>query len=581
MKLLWKILLSTSVAITVLFAAVGWIVQTDAARTTAASLADEARASFQAYESLWHARVDRLATVSRILATMADVRAAFSTGDRATIRDTAGELWSRVSEEDAMFLVTDPGGRVIASLGGIPDVAMQQDLPVVRQAASRFPEQVSGLTVRNGRLYQVSVTPVYVHGESFPALINVLVAGIHVDANAARRLKRATGGSEFLFLAEGGVTVSTIPPVATRAVAAAIGRRERVDRVSDGSTEYAVLVTPLSDVQGRSIGRLCILRDFESARRRIAGLRRNIVLLWLFAVAAGLGLTYVLARRLIEPVNQLDRAAAEVARQNYDCRVPAGSDDELGRLARTFNAMCASIRSAREELIRQERISTIGRLAGSIVHDLRNPLAAIYGGAEMLVDRDLPHSQVQRLAGNIYRASRRMQELLQDLLDVARGKSAAPEWCNLREVAAAACDGLRTAADAQAVIIAVQVPDHLELPLERSRMERVFLNLISNALEVMPDGGTIEIDAERQEGSVLVRVRDTGPGIPAELQGRLFQPFATSGKRNGMGLGLALSRQAVLDHGGDMWVESEPGRGATFAFRLPLAPAPATLPAAS
>ena len=81
------------------------------------------------------------------------------------------------------------------------------------------------------------------------------------------------------------------------------------------------------------------------------------------------------------------------------------------------------IRQAREDLIRQERISTIGRLSGSIVHDLRNPLAAIYGGAEMLVDAELPPAHVKRLAGNIYRASRRIQELLQDLLNVSRGKA--------------------------------------------------------------------------------------------------------------------------------------------------------------
>jgi signal transduction histidine kinase len=195
----------------------------------------------------------------------------------------------------------------------------------------------------------------------------------------------------------------------------------------------------------------------------------------------------------------------------------------------------------------------------------------------MLVDRDLPPSQVQRLAGNIYRASRRMQELLQDLLDVARGKSAAPEWCNLRDVAAAACDALRAAAESQSVLLALEVPAELELPLERSRMERVFLNLVSNALEAMPEGGTIHVAAEREEGSVLVRVSDTGPGIAPELREQLFKPFATSGKRNGLGLGLALSRQAVLDHGGDMWLESEPGRGATFAFRLPMAPVAAAV----
>src|SRR5438093_5364623 len=116
--------------------------------------------------------------------------------------------------------------------------------------------------------------------------------------------------------------------------------------------------------------------------------------------------------------------------------------------------MCPSLRKAREALIRQERISTIGRLSGSIVHDLRNPLAAIYGGAEMLVDADLPAAHVKRLAGNIYRASRRIQELLQDLLNVSRGKTSAPEMCRLREVVSAACDSLATTAESQGVTIA-------------------------------------------------------------------------------------------------------------------------------
>ncbi len=76
-----------------------------------------------------------------------------------------------------------------------------------------------------------------------------------------------------------------------------------------------------------------------------------------------------------------------------------------------------------------------------------------------------------------------------------------------------------------------------------------------------------------EDGSVLVEVRDNGPGIAPEIRGQLFQPFVSAGKRNGLGLGLALTRQTVLDHGGDMWVESEPGHGARFCFRLPCAPA--------
>ena len=133
------------------------------------------------------------------------------------------------------------------------------------------------------------------------------------------------------------------------------------------------------------MGELFILRSFASSRQRLAALRRQIIVLWLLALIAALVVTYLVARNSMRPVAELDRAAAEIAKQNYDYRINVSSQDELGRLAETFQSMCESIRQARMELIRQERIATIGQLSTSIVHDLRNPLAAIYAGAEMLM----------------------------------------------------------------------------------------------------------------------------------------------------------------------------------------------------
>ena len=568
LSLLTKIMLSTSVAITVLFALAGQIVLRNINKSMSDSLEAEVQGSFHAYASLWETRTELLNSVSRLLAGMPDVRAAFSTGDQATIRDSASELWSRISTSAGLFLVTDPRGRVIASLGGVTAPSLRKDLDLVQSAEARFPQQSSGFFLEAGELYNLSVTPVYVQSAGGQDLLNVLVAGERVDAIVAQRLKAATN-SEFLFLAPSGVIASTLNPRATAAVVADLAGKSGSQKVSDGVVEYARFETPLTDITGRPVGKICILRSFEGARRRIASLYTNIILLWLGAMTVGFVLTYLLARRIVEPVEQLDRAAAEVARQNYAIEVPVRGEDELGRLARTFNTMCASIRQAREELIRQERIATIGRLSGSIVHDLRNPLAAIYGGAEMLVDADLPPANVKRLAGNIYRASRRIQELLQDLINVSRGKRSQPEMCRLREVALAACETLATAAEQQGVTLVLGIPAEIEVPLERSRVERVFANLIGNALEAMPDTGEVRITAEVRDGSAVVHVEDTGPGIAPEIRAQLFQPFVSAGKRNGLGLGLALSRQTVLDHGGDMWVESGPGRGARFSFRLP------------
>jgi signal transduction histidine kinase len=562
LSLLWKILLSTSVAVTLLFALTGWIVVRNAVDTTASTMEDEVGASLQAYQSLWKARADLLASVSLTLSQMSDVRSAFGTRDAATIFDTTNELWKKL-RIDAVFLVTDAQGKVITS-GGVMPVSEQD----VRHAALRFPEQdqVSGFLARGGRLYHTVFTPVYLE----EVRQNVLVTGYEVDSVVARQLKADTGGSEFLFVSGGQPIASSLTSEAARLVASRLPERPTVDPVKAGGVEYAARPTQLLDIQGKPIGDLWILRSFTASKQRLAALRRNIILLWLLAGAATLGLTYLLARRIVEPLKELDRAAAEVARQNYDHRVKVVSQDELGRLARTFNAMCASIQQARQELIRQERISTIGRLSSSIVHDLRNPLAAVYGGAEMLVDADLAPPQVKRLAANIYRASRRIQELLQDLLNVSRGSARGAEVCKLREVAAAGCESLLASAEAQRVDLENGIPDDIELPLERNRMERVFSNLVGNALEMMPEGGRIQISAAAQNGFVVADVRDTGPGIAPQIRDSLFEPFVSAGKKSGLGLGLALARQTVLDHGGDMWAESEPGHGACFRLRLPV-----------
>ena len=561
LSLLWKILLPTSIVLTVVFAAAGWIVQSSVIKTTSESVAHEARASFQAYESLWKARADHLATVSRVLSTMSDVRRAFGTGDQATMRDTSAELWSKVSAGDAFFLVADPQGRVIASLGASVSIHPNENFPEVQMSRTKFPEQASGFVQRGGELFQVVVTPVYVQAGTGAGLLNVLVAGYGVDSRVAHQLKEETGGSDFVFMTGNNVVTSTLPEAEAAALMPRLIGKQNTD-------DYLALATPLVDIRGEPIGQLFILRSFVEARRNIAMLRNSIVALWLSAMLASLLVTYFVARRIMRPVAELDRAAAEIARQNYDYRVDVRSGDELGRLAGTFNAMCESIQHAREELKTQERISTIGRLSTSIVHDLRNPLAAIYAGAEMLFDTNLAAPQVRRLATNIYRASRGIQEMLQQLLNVSRGRSGVSELCSVRDVIAAAWSAVETEIETQKIQLITQVPEGLECPMERARMERVFRNLLENAVEVMPAGGTVCIDAKSDDAVVLIAVKDTGPGIRPEVRNRLFQPFVTYGKKNGLGLGLALARQTLLDHGGDLWVNGI-GPGAEFHMRLP------------
>jgi two-component system, NtrC family, sensor histidine kinase PilS len=215
-----------------------------------------------------------------------------------------------------------------------------------------------------------------------------------------------------------------------------------------------------------------------------------------------------------------------------------------------------------------ERRSEAGWLSASILHDLRNPVGTIYAGAEMLMAVHITPKQVKRLAANMHRAACRMRELLADLTSVTYGNRSTPEICDIREIIAAASEAAAAATDNQRVQILLHVAGGIDLLVLRSRMKLMFFNLITNALEAMPRGGEVRIEATRNHGYMLVAIEDTGPGIPPEIRNRVFDPFVTAGKQNGLGLGLTFARQTVLDHGGDMWIE--PAAGARFVVRLPL-----------
>jgi len=564
--LLWRVLISTSLAVTAVFAFTGWMVQRYAANVSEHSLEEEIRTSLQAYQSLWSARVHNLISISKVFSSMSDVRSAFMTRDRATIRDTAAQLWSQVSDQDASFLVLDPTGEVIASLGGDPGFSIA--VPQMRAVLAQFPRQVYGYARRGSRLYYFVFTPVYVQAGTDQGLLNVLLVAFDIDKRLALALKQSTNGSDFAFVSCGDVIAATLPLVNAADLSSRKDTQNRARRVKIHRSDYLLVGTDLKDVSGNVTGELYIIRSFAGPKQVLWELQRNVGLFWGMAIVLALSLTYISSRRVLEPVKRLDRAAEEVARRNYDYRVPVETDDELGRLALTFNSMCDSIQRAREDLIHQERIATIGRLASSIVHDLRNPLAAIYGGAEMLVDADLSPEQQQRLAGNIYSASRRIQELLQELLDVSRSQKTPLETFNLRDICKSVQEESQRTAALRDVLIEIEIPEHIEVKGARDRLERVFLNLINNASDAMPEGGSIRITAGETDGNITISVEDTGPGIPEEAWAKLFQPFASFRKKNGLGLGLALSRQTLLEHGGDLWAEKTTA-GARFIMRLP------------
>ncbi len=226
-----------------------------------------------------------------------------------------------------------------------------------------------------------------------------------------------------------------------------------------------------------------------------------------------------------------------------------------------------------EEIIQAEQLAAIGRFAGTIVHDFKNPLAIIGLAAELACSEDTSPPMRSAAQSKITRQVDRMTNMLQELIEFTKPTGQRP---NLRPLDFARymnplIGEIREEVADRGVELRVETPaPNVEVKIEPKRLSRLFHNLINNAVDEMPDGGGIFLRFTAGAQELRVDVRDTGRGIAPAIAQNLFRPFATHGKAHGTGLGLTICRKIAEDHGGRIWATSEPGQGATFSFTLPL-----------
>ncbi|MDA8412788.1 MAG: ATP-binding protein [Desulfobacteraceae bacterium] len=235
----------------------------------------------------------------------------------------------------------------------------------------------------------------------------------------------------------------------------------------------------------------------------------------------------------------------------------------------------SSLREARERLIHGERLAVIGEMAVNLVHELKNPLITI-GGFAGRIKKGLPSdSREQRYADTIVKEVCHLEKMLSDILAFSRKPTICYNVCDLGEILQSCFNSYATTLEDQGISLSVNLENsHWPLLGDAHQLKQVFLNLILNACEAMPDGGQISVNIERlpqEKRAVMVRIADTGGGVPPEMLSQIFTPFFTT-KQHGTGLGLAIVNRIVLNHNGRIEAANE-GSGAVFAITLPLAEA--------
>ena len=361
-----------------------------------------------------------------------------------------------------------------------------------------------------------------------------------------------------------------------------LGRgRSWSDRAFVVNAWYITAYEPVRDIDGRIIGMLYV----GLLEKKFFDLRTDALLVFfsvtLIGIIAVLSALRFLAERIIRRIERLVRITRRIARGDFSVRVGTGATDEIGDLQNSINAMTTALRERDEELrqraeiqlMRTQKLAAMGRMAAGIAHEINNPLTGILMYSHLLLKKMPEGSQEKDDVEIVIYETTRCRDIIRDLLDFSREKDPEKQLIDVHEpvrkalsiiVKQVMCEKIEFVEDFSAAPGTILG--------DANKLEQVFINLLLNAIEAMPDGGRILIETRTtgDGGNVVLKISDTGAGIPAENLDKIFDPFFTTKEvGQGTGLGLAVTYGIIKQHDARIAVESEPGRGTAVTIEFP------------
>jgi heavy metal sensor kinase len=338
------------------------------------------------------------------------------------------------------------------------------------------------------------------------------------------------------------------------------------NQISQAGTRLRVYTLPVT-ANNQTVGYIQVADDQESLLETVGQVRRNLLIGAPISILISALLSFFTIRQALGPLTTMTRSAAKISDEALDERLPVpGVKDEVYALATAFNATLDRLAAA---FVRQRRFTA------NASHELRTPVTAILGHAELALDRPRSAQEYQRSMERIQTEAARMQRVIERMLTLARvDMSRQPldlSPTNLSQLAETLVDTLRPHAAEKGLTLTVHTPPHLILTTDADSLTQILLNLLENAIAYTDEGG-ITLTLTPNADHVRIAVSDTGSGIPPEHLPHIFQPFYRvdpARSRRGAGLGLTLTRELAQLLGGDIQAANQPGRGTTFTLTLP------------
>ncbi|MDQ3138642.1 MAG: ATP-binding protein [Gemmatimonadota bacterium] len=360
-----------------------------------------------------------------------------------------------------------------------------------------------------------------------------------------------------------------------------LGRREDAYRLAQ--RELTGRLQPALTQMNREVYRRARESSVRGAYSRLeeilADEGRTLTVIIGLAVLAGLAGSWLVARSLARPVRELTRAMAVVGAGDLDHPIEATSRDEIGDLARALARMTRQLRDSRAQVVQAGKLASIGEMSAAVAHGLRNPLASLRAAAQLVRRHPASPTATEHLDAIIEEVDR-LDRRISHLLSFSRPAPFHPVSESLPRLIDELLPAVAGPIRDRRVNLELAVPGTLpHVRVDPMQIEQAILEIVSNALDAMPSGGRLRIEAFSANGTgdrgggdgaaaVVVEVSDTGGGIPAETLPSVCEPFFTT-RQEGTGLGLAIAKRYVEQNGGRLEISSRPGEGTTVRLRLP------------
>jgi signal transduction histidine kinase len=515
-------------------------------------------------------RNQMLAREAALLADLPSLKALMATQDEHTIQDGSGDFWTTSGSD--FFALSAQNGRLFTYSNRGPALDEQRVTQGLK-ACMASPEETC-MVAFGQRLYQLSFQPLYFGPPANGSQLGYVIIGYAVDEQVARQVS-AVADAEVAFLVDGEVSATTLPvarlaDLRTQSHALDAGTAAP-QTISLSGEAYTAAGSTLASA-GNSHVELIVLKSYDRASMYLRRVNQWIIILGICSLIIGVLLAAAISRTVTRPLEALVAGTRALGQGDFNYRLTADGAVEVRELGLAFDRMRGELQRTQNELLESDRLATIGRMASSVSHDLRHHLSAIYANAEFMSLSQAGTEERRELLLEVKEAVQDMTDLIESLLLFSQtGQVLHLQYESIPLLVDRTVHAVRQHPECRNVRIVAEDMRPVEALVDGPKLGRALYNLVLNACQATRTGTSsprVTISVTDDEEKTRIAISDTGKGVPEAIAQTLFQPFVSSGKVNGTGLGLTVAQHIAQEHGGEVRLERAVPNQTTFSILL-------------